>query len=389
MSPAQPELSGLDAEHALNKSEAMLAESQRLAKIGSFELDVETLSLTWSDQQFRNFGFEPARAIDRAAVIARIVPADRERHEAVVRAAIASGEPFAVDYRVMLPDGTIRHFHTIGQPVVDAEGRVAKVVGTSQDITERVLLEDQLRAQYEQLKQVDQHKSNFVHMVNHEVRSPLTSILGYAELLEEEIDGPVTPEQRASIGQIKRGVRRLEFLLNDLVDYACLEAGTFRLKLAQGCLADWVNEVLASLKPQADSKRIRLEACLPDGPLELEMDAQRIGQVLTNLVSNAIKFSPFGGSIRVGVHRRGEHVRCTIADDGLGITPLEIPTLFQHFSELEAGLKKGKRIGLGLSISKALVEAHGGAIGAESTPMAGSTFWFELPVRVSESVERT
>ncbi len=370
---------------ALRKSEEMLAESQRLARIGSFELDVATLQLRWSEQQFRNFGFDPMPTIDRARVIARIDPHDLPQHEALVSRAIAHGEPFAMEYRVIHPDGRVLHMHTIGRPVIGSEGRVVKLVGTSQDVTERSLLEAQLRDQYDQLRKLDQLKNNFVNSVTHELRTPLTSIVGYSEFLEDEVGGPVTPEQREFIRQIQRGAKRLEFLLNDLLDFARIEAGTFTLKVAPGDLGDLVHEVIESLRPQADETQVSLKASFQDSPLQLELDAQRIGQVLTNLLSNAIKFSPQGGRIEVVAMRRAETIRCEIADAGPGIPLDERPRLFQRFSQLEAGVRMGKGAGLGLSISKALVEAHGGSIGVESVPGSGSTFWFELPVRHPEA----
>ena len=361
------------------KSEAMLAESQRLARIGSWELDFATRLLTWSEQQFRNFGFAPAKTpIDRELVVTRIDPRDKDRHEAVMQTAFARGEGFNMDYRVVHPDGNVVNLHSIGRPVFDDDGRLIKFVGTSQDVTERVQLEEQLRRQYDQLLQLDLLKSNFVNSVTHELRTPLTSIMGYAELLEDEIGGPVSSDQRDFISQIQRGAKRLEYLLNDLLDFARMEAGTFSLKVESADLCGWVIEVMESLKPQADERKVLLEAQLPEGPLELEMDGQRIGQVLTNLLSNALKFSPTGGTIRISVTRQGETIRCEFQDQGPGIAYADMPKLFQRFSQLEAGVRMGKGAGLGLSISKALVEAHGGAIGVESTPGLGSTFWFEL-----------
>lgn len=365
---------------ALRKSEAMLAESQRLARIGSWELDLATLELTWSEQQFRNFGFAPAKTpIRRDLVITRIDPRDIERHEAVIHSAIATGEGFTIDYRVVHPDGRLVHIHTIGRPVVDDQGKHIKFVGTSQDVTERIQLEEQLRRQYEQLLKLDLLKSNFVNSVTHELRTPLTSIMGYAEFLEDEIGGPVSTEQRDFIHQIQRGAKRLEYLLNDLLDFAKMEAGTFTLKVAPADLCSWVIEVVESLRPQADERAVRLETRLPDGPLDLEMDAQRIGQVLTNLLGNALKFSPQGGTVTVSAKRQGETIRCEFQDQGPGIAEADMPKLFQRFSQLDAGLRMGKGAGLGLSISKALVEAHGGRIGVESTAGMGSIFWFELP----------
>ncbi|HEY9722007.1 MAG TPA: ATP-binding protein [Oscillatoriaceae cyanobacterium] len=370
---------------SMRNSEALLAESQRLARIGSFELDVTTLTLTWTDQQFRNFGFEPAPSIDRALVVTRIHPDDLAHHEAVVKRGIETGEPFSMDYRVVHPDGTILTLHTIGQPVCDALGRVVKIVGTSQDVTERRQLEEQLRAQYEQLKQLDALKSNFVNSVTHELRTPLASIVGFAEFLEDESAGPLMPRQRDYIGEILYGANRLERLVNDLLDFARIEAGTFRLRRTWAEMGDVLQRAIDSLRPQAEAASLSLVAIKPEALLRLDIDAQRIGQVFTNLIANAIRFSPKGSEIRVSTSRRGEWIRCEVQDTGPGIAVADQSRLFRRFSQLSDGIRSGKGTGLGLSICKALVEAHGGTIGVESAPGAGSTFWFELPVPASGS----
>ncbi len=238
----------------------------------------------------------------------------------------------------------------------------------------------ELEAAYEHLKELDRLKSNFVNSVTHELRTPLTSIIGYTEFLEDEIGGPVTPMQREFVTQIERGARRLEYLLNDLLDFARLEAGTFKLRLESASFSDKVREVVESLKPQVDEARLRLEVSLPEEPLILRMDPQRIGQVLINLLGNALKFTPAEGRIQVRARLEQERLLCEVEDTGPGIAPEDIPKLFQRFRQLDAGVSKGKGTGLGLSISKALVEAHGGAIGVRSELGKGSTFWFELPL---------
>jgi PAS domain S-box-containing protein len=245
----------------------------------------------------------------------------------------------------------------------------------------------ELESAYERLKELDHLKSNFVNSVTHELRTPLTSIVGYTEFLEDEIGGSVTPMQREFVSQIERGARRLEYLLNDLLDFARLEAGTFTLKLEPASFAAKVREVVESLKPQVEEARLSLEVSLPEDPLTLWMDPQRISQVLINLIGNAIKFTPPGGRIQVRARVEQARLRCEVEDTGPGIAPEDLPRLFQRFRQLEAGVTMGKGTGLGLSISKALVEAHGGTIGVYSELGKGSTFWFELPL--NPETERT
>jgi signal transduction histidine kinase len=211
--------------------------------------------------------------------------------------------------------------------------------------------------------------------------------MGYAEFLEDEIGGQLAEPQHEFVRQIQRGSRRLEYLLNDLLDFARIEAGTFRLRLAQADLGQKMSEIVESLRPMADEGGIQLQVELPDKPLEFRMDAQRIGQVLINLIGNALKFTPPGGQITVRACQEDQTVRCEVADTGIGIAPEDIPKLFQRFSQLESGVRQGKGAGLGLSISKALVEAHGGTIGVTSEPNKGSTFWFTLPVEPAPESE--
>ncbi|HEY9856070.1 MAG TPA: ATP-binding protein [Stenomitos sp.] len=266
-------------------------------------------------------------------------------------------------------------------PLKDPSGQVTGVIGVAMDVTERQHLEDQLRGQFEKLRELDQLKTNFVNAVTHEIRTPLTSIMGYAEFLEDELGGPLSEQQLEFVIQLERGAKRLEYLVNDLLDFARLEAGTFRLKLEEGDLSSKIRETVDSLKPQLEDGQLHLEEQLPEEPLIITMDAQRIGQVLTNLIGNAIKFTPRGGTIWVRAQVEHGEVRCEIEDTGEGIASEDIPKLFQRFTQLEAGVRKGKGTGLGLSISKAIIEAHGGRIGVTSELGNGATFWFTLPMK--------
>lgn len=230
-----------------------------------------------------------------------------------------------------------------------------------------------------QLLELDRLKTAFVNAVSHDLRTPLTSIKGFAEFLEDELGGPLTPDQLEFVLQIERGSKRLETLVDDLLDFARIEAGTFRLRPEEADLASLVHTVVDSLRPQAEAAHLALKATTAEAPLPVCMDPARIEQVLMNLVQNAIKFTPAGGSIEVRARRAGPDLVCEVADTGEGIAPADLPKLFQRFSQLKVGQAKGGT-GLGLSISKSIVEAHGGSIGVRSELGHGSTFWFTLPL---------
>ncbi len=240
--------------------------------------------------------------------------------------------------------------------------------------------EQAARAEAVSARELDRLRAQFISSISHELRTPLTSILGYLEFLEDEIGGTLTPEQRGYVEQVQRGTARLERLISDLLDAARVDAGTFRLKLEDLDFAGIVRESAASFKPQILEARLLLTVDTPSGRLPVVGDEQRLGQVLMNLIHNAIKFTPPGGSVKVRVGTDGDRVRCEVQDSGAGIAAQDIPKLFGRFAQLESGVRMGGGTGLGLNIAKAIVEAHSGRIGVESEPGQGSTFWFTLPV---------
>lgn len=263
------------------------------------------------------------------------------------------------------------------------EQRTAELEAANAELSNQ---ERQLHIQYEQLMELDRLKSNFVNSVSHELRTPLTSIRGYAEFLEEGIGGLLTADQERFVWQIQMASQRLEGLLNDLLDFARIEAGTFTLRHSEEELTTRAQEIIESFRPITEESRVAIQLEAPVMPLVAWVDPQRFGQVLTNLISNAVKFSPPGGRVLVRLRDEGESIHCEVVDDGEGIADADLPRLFLRFSQLEAGLKKGKGTGLGLNISKVLVEAHGGTIGVQSAPGQGARFWFTLP-KTSEAIK--
>lgn len=178
--------------------------------------------------------------------------------------------------------------------------------------------------------------------------------------------------------QILAGTARMERMVNDFLDFARMEAGTFELHPAEEDFGERVRRVVESLLPLARARKTAVKANLPETPLLVRMDGQRVGQVLTNLIHNGIKFTPEGGHVEVRGRREGDRLVCEVTDTGIGIEEADLPKLFQRFSQLLAGRQQGGT-GLGLSIAKAIIEAHGGEIGVRSEVGKGSTFWFSLP----------
>jgi PAS domain S-box-containing protein len=300
-----------------------------------------------------------------------------EYHE-TVRRQLREKDPRPYEIEAVRRDGTRFPVEIIGKDVV-YQGRPARV-SAFRDISERKQLEQHLRWQNERLQELDRLKSAFVGSVSHELRTPLTAIKGYAEFLEDGIGGELPAPQQTFVGEILQGAARLERLVDDLLDFARMESGDFKLVLAESDLVAKVRAIAHAFKPQALEGAITLSLDVPDAPVPLRMDAGRIEQVLNNLVGNALKFTPPGGRVTVTVRPGAEAVRVEVADTGDGIAPDHLPHLFDRFYQVDnTSTRQVGGTGLGLTISKALVEAHGGTIGVESTPGRGSTFWFTLP----------
>lgn len=235
-------------------------------------------------------------------------------------------------------------------------------------------------------RESDALKRNFINAVSHELRTPLSSFTGYLEFLEDELSGPLTEQQRAYVTQLQDATARLQRLVDDLLDFARIEAGSFHLVEQRANLGPLVRSEVQSLQPLAKEAQVSLKVVVPKAPIAVRMDARRIGQVLLNLVGNAIKFSHPGGLVTVSLIRRDLEAEVEVSDTGAGIAPEHLGRLFEKFYQVDPSLTRTHGgAGLGLAISKSIVEAHGGKIGVTSELGRGSVFRFSLPLAGPDS----
>jgi signal transduction histidine kinase/HAMP domain-containing protein len=233
----------------------------------------------------------------------------------------------------------------------------------------------------ERLKELDRLKSSFVSNVSHELRTPLTAIEGLADNLLDGITGPLTIKQAGYMVGIKESTVRLERLINDLLDLSVIEAGKTELKPTSFSMMSLLREVAETLKPVAETKQISLEIASANGHSMAWADRDKVTQVLTNLIGNAVKFTPNLGKITMMVKSTKEAwLEVSITDTGPGIPPGEADKIFDEFYQMnQPGRDKSKGVGLGLAIAKKLVEMHRGDIGVESVVGRGSSFFFTIP----------
>jgi len=232
-------------------------------------------------------------------------------------------------------------------------------------------------------KEVDRMKTEFISVASHELRTPMTSIKGSLDLLLGGFVGEVSGEIKELLVIAQSGCERLIRLINDILDLSKIEAGRMQLKLQPMNLFDCVQRSMRTIKSYADSFQVSVEINCPQPLPPILGDRDRLDQVVTNLLGNAVKFSPAGGTVTVALRAQPTGVECAVIDRGPGIPPEQLSRIFGKFQQLESGAKKGGT-GLGLAIAQALVHEHKGKIWVESKPGEGSRFVFQIPLPTEE-----
>jgi signal transduction histidine kinase len=303
---------------------------------------------------------------------------------------VAAGLIAGLTGALLLFSGLISSMRRPLEELVDAAGRLAggdrsarvEVGGLAETATLGAAfneMADQLEREASQRDQLDRLKDEFVLTASHELRSPLTSVQGFAELLMLDRDS-LTPKQAETVEIILDNCRHLVRLLNDLLDLARSDAGRLGITPEPTEVAPLVDDAVRTMRAQTESGGQTLTVQVDSGLPLIHVEADRIRQILVNLLTNAHEYSPEGSSIEVTAQAVGAEVEIAVTDNGPGIPESQLEHIFERFTRGDAGLtQRVGGTGLGLAISKSLVELHGGTIAVESTPGVGSTFSFRLP----------
>jgi signal transduction histidine kinase len=247
-------------------------------------------------------------------------------------------------------------------------------------LVERKDLLERERAARRQAEEANHAKSEFLAMMSHELRTPLNAIGGYAQLMEMGLRGPITPEQREDLERIERSQRHLLGLINDVLNFAKLEAGRVQFFIARVPMNELLLGVEALVLPQLHAKGLRYVDAGDCGTMAVHADEEKARQVLINLLSNSIKFTPAGGEVRVRCVEDEARVHITVSDSGVGIPPDRLESIFEPFVQVDRGLtSRQEGTGLGLAISRDLARHMGGDLTATSTAGVGSNFTLSLP----------
>ncbi|MEM5434611.1 hybrid sensor histidine kinase/response regulator [Paraburkholderia diazotrophica] len=360
------------------RSDARLRIAAAAAGLGIFEWDPETDAAVWENDRMYEITGQPR---ERGALSARefvelvVDPGDRESLRNALNAAITSSEDFHATFRIRtVQTGTPNVLEVSGRFLPDASGSRRVLVGTMADVTNRVSAEEALR-------QADRRKDVFLATLAHELRNPLAPILNAAHLLRQ------TDRSHDQLdwlqGLVERHATHLSHLIDDLLDLSRITAGKITLRMEVFSIWSAIDRAIEINAPAAAQHAHRLEVVdSRTDPLFVRGDSTRVTQVLANLLDNAIKYTDEGGHIRLSAARDDPYVTIAVEDNGIGMDPAAIPSLFEIFEQAPTALESTRTgLGIGLSVARALIAMHGGAVSASSDgPGKGSRFVVRLPL---------
>jgi PAS domain S-box-containing protein len=357
--------------------------------------DLDGRIVAWNEGARRIYGYEPAEVLGRGATLLDDPEGvERGTPRRILDRALAAGT-WAGPLTHVRKSGTRFHAFVTVTPRLDGGGRHSGYTAISRELTDAERSEpeprgaqdelrrtnDELREQYRRIEQANRRKSEFLANMSHELRTPLNAIIGFAELMHDGKVGPLAEPHREYLGDILSSSRHLLQLINDVLDLAKVESGKMEFRPEAVDLPAIVGEVRDTLRSLAAGKQIGIDVRIDPALGSLRVDPAKLKQVLYNYLSNALKFTPDGGRVVIRAEPEGpEQFRVEVEDSGIGIPPGDLERLFVEFQQLDAGAARAHAgTGLGLVLTKRIVEAQGGRVGVRSRLGEGSVFMASLP----------
>jgi PAS domain S-box-containing protein len=368
------------AEAALMESELRLRTALKIGAMGYLDWDLRTNQISWSPETYRMFGYEPDGAFSPTpeSTVGMVAPEDRALVEQQRDAAIQGTAEYDLDHRMVRADGRVIHVHAQSEVMRDAQAMPLRMFGTVVDITDRKATEAALRAANLQLAEADRRKDEFLAVLSHELRNPLTPIRNSLFVLEQpESD----PEQNGrALAIIARQVSHLAHLVDDLLDVTRITQGKIRLQRKRLDLVDVVCRTVEDHRSLLEEREVIVE--MPKRAVWIDGDPTRLAQIVGNLLHNAAKFTPARGRVAVSLTEDEGDAVLEVADTGVGVDSDTLARMFEPFAQADRSLDRSRGgLGLGLALVKGIVGLHGGrAVAHSDGPGRGARFVIRLPL---------
>ncbi|MDX1812961.1 MAG: ATP-binding protein, partial [Gammaproteobacteria bacterium] len=371
----------VNVKHALEVSEKRLQQSQKFANLGTWEWNVDSGELIWSQNIAELFGFDPSvKKSTYDEFLANVHEEDRDEVIEVIHHCIDLGQQYNVVHRVVWSDGSIHWLRQQGEVLLNKEHGSKSMLGVVQDVTQEQVNLIEIEKAHATADRANQAKTEFLSSMSHELRTPLNAILGFCQLLSINDSENLSSEQLDYISELKQAGDHLLTLINEVLDLSKIEAGNFSLNLVSVNLSEAIQECIGLMQPLANERKVTINSQLEGfDKLFVKVDANRLKQVIINLLSNAVKYNIENGSINISAQSLdNDRVQVRIDDTGKGLSRAEQERLFVPFDRLGAEETSVDGTGIGLVITQKLLRLMGGEIGYQKLPEGGSRFWFTV-----------
>lgn len=382
-----------EIEDALSKADQdhrMAILAIRASRAGTMHYDIVRDDLEWDARSFEIFGVAPENfGFSYAAWLALVHPEDRDRTEESAKAQFSSAPSLELRYRIIRPDGVIRHILAVASIIRDAEGTPLAVSGMHFDETDSVEQSLALKRALSEAEDATKAKSHFLAGMSHELRTPLNAVIGFSQLLKLVPGSNLDARQTDYVDSILTAANHLLSLVNDILDLSRIEAKEMSVRLEDVDAIATIRNCVSQVSPLAANRSISIRNRLQNElPVPVMTDPVKFRQSLINLLSNAIKYNRDGGDIIIdGQDRSNGYYRISVTDTGVGISEQGKSRIFQMFHRLDSNSQIAREgAGIGLAVTKMLVESLGGRIGFDSEENVGSTFWIDVPDAANDEV---
>lgn len=378
-------------EKALGQREKQLSQAESIGRMGHWNWVIGEETMDWSDEIYRIFGVQDQTFTPTLQNMDDMVHREdiARVNQAFQRALIAEND-YDMEFRIIRPNGEICFIRCEGRCAFDSEGEVVALYGIMQDMTERMLYESDLRKAKEQAEAAYASRTQFLANMSHELRTPLNAIIGFSEMMERQLLGPIGTEKYLEyIAGIRESGEHLLDLISDILDMSKIEAGKYELSLEEINIAKILQLSIHMMEGRAleSGVKITLDHTLGED-FKIVADRRAVLQILLNLLSNAVKFTPEGGQITLTSLERENYLSLKVIDNGIGIPANKLASVTRPFEQVSSSYARDHEgSGLGLAISKELAEMHGGTLFIESAVGEGTTVTVRLPFDASKNIK--